>query len=124
VDVGKKATLSQGVAVRVTKITNVQVEATGPGDIAGPGVAVHLTVTNSSTTTVDLDGFTVTASYGSKDRPASPGGTGTDSPLSGPLKPGAKASGVYVYTVPRAQADTVQIQVSSNEFPNILVVQR
>jgi hypothetical protein len=124
VGIGDKAALSPGVQVVVSKVKNVRVKAAGPGDIAGPGVAVDLIVTNSSTKALDLGGLVVTASYGKKDQPASPGGAQTGDPLTGTLKSGRTARGSYVFTVPKAQASTLQVQVSSDASPDILVFQR
>ena len=123
VDVGTTTTLSNGVKVLVSKVTVVKVKATGPGDIAGDGVAVHLTVKNSSKKPFDLNGLAVTASYG-KAQPASPGGAGTGELLNGTLKVGKKARGVYVFTVPKAKASTVEVQVSSNASALIVVYRR
>jgi hypothetical protein len=123
VDVGTTTTLSNGVKVLVSKVSVVKVKASGPGDIAGDGVAVHLTVKNSSTKPFDLNGIAVTASYG-KAQPASPGGAGTGTLLTGNLKVGQKARGVYVFTVPKAKAGTVEIQVSSNASALILVYKK
>jgi hypothetical protein len=123
VRVGTTATLSNGVKVQVSKINTVQVEASGPGDIAGDGVAVHLTVRNSSTKPFDLNGLAVTASYG-KAQPASPGGASTGDLLTGSLKVGDKARGVYVFTVPKSKAGSVQVQVSSSASAAILIFKR
>jgi Domain of unknown function (DUF4352) len=122
--VGDKAALAPGIQVVVSKVKNVQVKASGPGDVAGPGVSVDLVVTNSSSKPLDLGGLAVTASYGKKNLPASPGGAETGDPLSGTLKPGRTARGSYVFTVPKSQAASLQVQVSSDAAPDILVFQR
>jgi hypothetical protein len=123
VRVGTTGTFSNGVKVLVSKVSVVKVKATGPGDIAGDGVAVRLTVHNSSKKSFDLDGLAVTASY-DQGTPASPGGAGTGKLLTGSLKVGAKATGVYVFTVPKAKASTVEIQVSSDSSAIIVVYKR
>lgn len=123
VNVGTTTTLSDGVKILVSKVSVVKVKASGPGDIAGDGVAVHLTVKNSSKKPFDLNGLAVTASYG-RAQPASPGGAGTGELLTGTLKVGKKARGVYVFTVPKAKAGTVEVQVSSNASALIVVYKR
>ena len=123
VAVGSTAKLSNGVKVQVSKVSSVKVKATGPGDIAGNGVAVHVTVKNTSKQTFDLDGLVVTATYG-KSKPASPGGAGNGDPLTGRLKVGSTGRGVYVFTVPKAQADSLEVQVSSNASALILTYRR
>lgn len=123
VTVGTTTKLSNGVKVLVSKVVAVKVEASGPGDIAGDGVAIHLTVKNTSAKSFDLNGLAVTASYGTA-QPASPGGAGTGDPLSGNLKAGKEAKGVYVFTVPKSKASSVEVQVSSDASPIIVVYKR
>jgi hypothetical protein len=123
VDVGTTTAFSNGVKVRVSKLTQVKVKASGPGDIAGDGVAVHLTVKNSSRKKFNLNGIAVTASYG-QDQPASPAGSGNGKLLAGSLAVGEKASGVYVFTVPKAEASSVRVEVSSDASALIVVYER
>jgi hypothetical protein len=120
VSLGTTTKLADGVKVLVSKVSAVRVEASGPGDIAGDGIAVHLTVKNSSGKAFDLNGLAVTASYG-PGRPASPGGASTGDPLTGSLKTADSARGVYVFTVPKAQVPSVEVQISSNASPIIVV---
>jgi len=98
-------------------------EAKIDGVQSGDGVAVQLTVHNSSKKSFDLNGLAVTAFY-DQGTPASPGGAGTGRLLTGSLKVGAKATGVYVFTVPKAKAPTVEIQVSSDTSAIIVVYKR
>jgi hypothetical protein len=77
-------------------------------------------VKNSSGKPFDLNGLAVTASYGAA-RPASPGGASTGDPLTGSLKAGDSARGSYVFTVPKAQVPSVEVQISSNASPIIVV---
>lgn len=123
VRVGRATQLTGKVKVLVSQVEPVKVKASGPGDIAGDGVAVHLKVSNSSGKSFSLDGLAVTASYGD-DVPASPGGAKTGDALSGKLGNGKTASGIYVFSVPKAEAGSVRVQVSSDESPLILTFTR
>jgi hypothetical protein len=118
VSIGTTTTLSDGVRVLVSGISTVKVRASGPGDVAGDGVAVQLTVQNSSEQPFDLSGLAITAFYG-QAQPASPGGVGDL--LTGPLETGEKARGVYVFTVPTSKVPSVQVQVSSSTSAVIAV---
>jgi hypothetical protein len=124
VKVGQVAALTPGVRVTVSRVRSVKVKANGPGDIAGAGVSVGLTVKNESKRSFDLGGLSVTASYGSTDKPAIPGGLQNGDPLTGSLRVGRTATGEYVFNVPAAQARSLQVQVSSNASPIILVFER
>lgn len=122
VPVGTTTTLAGKVTVRVVKVSPVPVTASGPGDIAGPGVAVRVQVKNGSAEAFDLDGIAVTASYGA-GLPAAPAGAGNGTLLGGRLKQGRTAGGVYVFTVPKAFADDVEVQISSSSSPIVVVYQ-
>jgi hypothetical protein len=124
VKVGKPAAFTNNVRVTVSKVRSVTVKASGPGDIAGAGVSVELTVKNNSSKSFDLSGLVVTATYGSDDKPAIPGGVQNGDPMTGKLRAGRTATGEYVFNVPTSQAKSLQVQVSSNASPIILVFER
>jgi hypothetical protein len=123
VEVGDEADLSQGVTVTVSRVRATEVKASGPGDIAGDGAAVSVSVDNETSSAFDLGGLVVTATYG-KNKPASPGGAGNGTPLTGPLKAGASADGTYVFSVPKSSLSSLRVQVSSDSSPNVLVFKR
>jgi hypothetical protein len=120
VAVGRTSAFKNGVDVLVSRVRTVTVTATGPGDIAGAGVSVSLTVKNSSGKPFDLGGMVVNATYG-RNQPASPGGSRNGHPLTGTLTSGATAKGSYVFSVPKGQAGSVKVEVSSDESPLVLV---
>jgi hypothetical protein len=124
VKVGRPAPLTGDVRVTVSRVRSVRVKANGPGDIAGAGVSVGLTVRNEGTKAFDLDGLAVTATYGPDDRPATPGGAGNGNPLTGSLEAGRSATGAYVFNVPAALARSLQVQVSSAATPIVLTFTR
>jgi hypothetical protein len=123
VRVGNAARLDRRVSVTIPSVRDIEVSASGPGEVAGHGVSVHVRVHNTTTAAVNLSGFAVTASYG-QGTPASPTDSGGAAPLTGMLAPGDAADGTYVFLVPAAQSSTLRVEVSSDESPNIAVFQR
>jgi hypothetical protein len=121
--VGDDAALSTGVAITVTGVRDVQVKATGPGEIAGNGVQVTVRVRNTASTVFNLSGLAVVASYGS-GTPADPSGSAETKSLSGALRSGQTAEGTYYFLVPKAQAGSLRVEVSSSSSPNIAVFER
>lgn len=121
VEAGDKVEVEQGVLIEVPSVTNVQVEATGPGDIAGPGIRVVVRVTNNSATdAVDLSGIAVTASYGTV--PATPIGDWGEEQMSEVLQPGESDSGVYKFRKPDNASGKLSIRVEYNHSENVVVV--
>ncbi len=123
VAVGKPAELTDGIKVTIGPITSVKVKANGPGEIAGAAASVPVTVQNASGKSFSLDGFSITATY-NKGTPASPTSADPAKPLSGSLKVGKTADGVYVFIVSKADADSLKVEVSSSSAATILVFKR
>lgn len=120
---GRESPLQPGVTVTLTKVANVQVTASGPGEVAGPGVAVTIRVRNTSPAAFDLGRLAVNAT----DRaniPANPGGSAQAKPLSGALAAGKSADGVYYFVIDAAKAAGLRVEVSSSSSPNIVVLER
>jgi hypothetical protein len=108
------------VLVSVGAPKRVVVDARGPGQVAGPGFAVRVSVKNGSATPFDLGGLAVNASYGAQASPASPTDAAPAAPMKGRLAPGADAVGTYVFTAP-AGATGIRVEVVSNSAAEILV---
>lgn len=121
--VGEDAALQSGVAITVSGVRDVQVKASGPGEIAGNGVQVTVRVRNDSGAAFDLSGLAVVASYGN-GTPADPSGSAETRSLSGKLAAGQSAEGVYYFLVPKAQAGSLRVEVSSSSSPSIAVFER
>ncbi|MGK9146000.1 hypothetical protein KXS11_00020 [Plantibacter flavus] len=102
-----------GVTVSVTKLTAVEGEASGVGEIAGPAVQVSITVKNGTDASLDLRTMQVTADAGA-DRLSS-------SELSGPgvvpfpsdLAAGDSATAVYVFGVAAGDRDVFRVFVDT-----------
>jgi len=98
-----------GVSARITGIDTVQGEAKGPGEVAGPALAVTVALTNGGTAPVSLYAVTVNLTYGAEFVPATL--LAESSPLSGALQPAGTVTGTYVFTVPEDQRDDVAVTV-------------
>lgn len=122
VDVGKGVVVEDGTVVWVTKISDVSVEGTGPGEINGPGVAVTLKIKNGSTTSLDLNGTAVSAYFG--DLPASLSSAAPTDLLAGVLKPGKSATGTYVFMKPAGASAQVHVEVENTAWPQIVKVEQ
>lgn len=92
------AAYGTGVAAALVKISSLKTTPQLPGEIAGPGVAITVRITNSSTKTIDLSSVLVDV-QDAAGTPSIPMTGAPAEPLRGPLAPGAAASGVYVFTL-------------------------
>ncbi|GAA4960669.1 hypothetical protein [Kineococcus glutinatus] len=118
---GREAVTAEGFAARVTSTEEVQLTALNPGEVAGPGVAVHIDFRNGSTSPVDLDGVTVTAS--TRNGTPAPGSDVPPQSLpTGLLQPGGTATGTYVFQLARGNARTMIVEITTISSPDVLVV--
>lgn len=116
----KPVEIKDGVRITVTDATKVKVVPRGPGEIAGPGVAVRISIENGSDSPVNLSGVAVNASVG--DVPASPSDSDPAAPFVGELMPGKSSAGVYVFRMPEGATGQLTVQVEQNESKNVVVV--
>lgn len=110
-EIGEAAEVSDGVRVSIADVAAVTASSTGPGEVAGPAVAVTVAVTNDTTEPFDL----ALVSVNLTDSEGLPGSGMTGEPadwLTGSIEPGASAQGVYVFTVPEDHRDPVHVDVS------------
>lgn len=102
-----------GVSVRVDKVARGTEQGEGPGVFRGrPHTAFTLSLTNGSTSPIDLTQVVVTATYGSPPRLASPvyeGAAAAD--FTGTVAPGATASATYLFAIPPGQARSAVMTV-------------
>jgi ABC-type Fe3+-hydroxamate transport system substrate-binding protein len=110
--VAPSRTVTVGGAARTVLLgsRNVTVSGQGPGELSGPGVALTLRVTNGSSSPLDLDAVTVSASI--RGQEASSSDAAPAKPFSGRLAPGANAEGVYVFVLPAGARRPVGVVVS------------
>jgi hypothetical protein len=122
VPVGASVAMNGGLRVRVTDVRDVQIEARGPGEISGPGVAVDVEVKNTSGDPIDVNGSAVNAAYG--DIPASPSSSEPSSPLMGRLAPGKATMGVYVFLTPPGAKGKLRVQFEHNASSDVVEVRQ
>jgi hypothetical protein len=123
VPVSSAVALQPGITLSIPSVKDTRVGASGPGEIAGPAVAVTVRVRNGTGRAFDLAAIAVNAAYGG-NTPASPTSSGGAKPLLGSLAAGQTTDGLYVFLVPTAQASTLRVEVSSSTSPDIVVFQR
>lgn len=119
VDLDKPASTGK-VVVRVVGLKAVEAKAKIPGEVSGPALAVTVKVLNNSKRPLDTQHLLVTI-YDSKQ---APGGEMTGAParpMTGELKPGASASGVYLFTVPVSRRSPVTVNVALPTESPVLV---
>ncbi|MEO7236461.1 MAG: hypothetical protein ABIW80_13960 [Lapillicoccus sp.] len=100
-----------GPTVRLSSIGHVAGQALGPGEIAGPAIRVSIVIENGGSANLDLTFVAVNAYIGTDRRPAGTLTQPAGSPFGGVLKPGERATGVYLFTVPTAERDQVTLVV-------------
>lgn len=121
VGVSSPAAFGDGLEATVTKIAEVDLEGEGPGEVAGPGTAVSVTLRNGTTARVDLGGIVVGATYAD----GTPGDPSTSAPSDVPtgiLEPGDSAEGVWVFSRPAKDAGAVEVSVSSISSATVVTV--
>ena len=123
VAVGQTAPLQGKVTVGVVAVTDVKIAASGPGEVAGSGVAVRIRIRNGTPAPIDLGALTVNV-YLASSAPAPPSDAKPAHPLAGRLAPGESAQGTYVFQTPKADGQSLQVEISSGQFPNVVIVRR
>ncbi|MFC5381900.1 hypothetical protein [Aquipuribacter nitratireducens] len=107
------------VSVALTSLTAVDVDAIGPGEVAGPGLAVTVEVDNPRAAPLDIDGVAVSLAYAGTEAGAVSGAPAD--PLTGPVPAGGSARGTYVFVLPEDQRDDVLVRVSLPGSPTVVV---
>lgn len=106
------ADLGGGLTLRITRVESVDGVAKGVGEIAGPALRLTLRLSNDSDSDVSVDSAVVDLLAGPDRTPAAtltgPGGQ----PFEGSLPSKGSVTGVYVFGVPPAARDRVQVSVS------------
>ncbi len=106
-----RAHFGGGVTARILSVRPTHISAQLPGEISGPGVAVAIAVRNRSGKPITLDSV-VNLYYGSQRTPALSVLGPPTRQLSGRLAPGARTTGVYGFTLARADRRRVRIEFS------------
>lgn len=122
VQLSETANYGNGVTVALTGIESVTTTAELPGEVAGPGVKLTVSIVNGSPSAVDL-GNVVVDLQDAAGTPAIFMSASPSSPFTGSVEAGATATGTYVYSVPATYTNPATISVSySTEVPVVVFV--
>jgi hypothetical protein len=125
VEIGKSAKLNGDVVVKVVKVAKLKKTTPVPGEVAGPGVAVTLSVANGTDKPFSLTGLVVTASYGKDEVPGETSSGKPSKEMKGQLAAGQSSRGVYVFRIPDGESESgLHLQVSSDQSPTVLQFDR
>lgn len=93
------AELPNEIAINIEKVEAIETKATTPGEIAGPAVAMYVSIHNGSAKTINIDSVIVNLTD-SADGLGQPTTSDPYQPFAGELAAGKSVEGVYVFLVP------------------------
>lgn len=99
VELNKTAALPDKISINVSKVEAITTKATTPGEIAGPALAMTVSIHNGSVENINVDSTIVTLTN-SKNVLGQPTTSDPQHPFTGELTPGSTAQGVYVFLLP------------------------
>lgn len=100
-----------GVVVSLVKIEAINAGVSGPGEVAGPSLAVTVHVVNNSAVPIDLSSAVVTL-LDAQGQVGTPTPASPAAPFGGSVAPGSSADGVYVFNIAKTERNPVNIYVS------------
>lgn len=110
---------SEGITVRITGLEAIAVEAKIPGEVAGPGLAVRVELTNDTDEQIDVNSLVVNL-FDATGAPGNPITSASQVEL-GVLAPGEQLTGAYQFAIAADQRSPVTIEVSLPGRPQLLV---
>ena len=122
VAIGEPSPLGADFTATVTKVETVELEARGPGQTAGHGVAITVRLRNGRGDAIDVSGIVVNASHGDGS-PASPNFGPPSTPFEGVLAPGEQADAVYAFRLEPNQLDSLVLDIHHDRSPNVVIVE-
>ena len=102
---------AEAVRVRMTRIDAIDAKASGPGEVAGPALALTVEIENGTNQQLDL-GTAVVNLTASDGAPGSLMSASPAKPFPPSVAAAKKATGVYVFTVPKGKRNPVTVEVS------------
>lgn len=99
VGLDETADLPNEIAINIDQVEAIEATASTPGEIAGPAVAMHVSIRNGSSEAINVDSVMV-ALTDSANALGQPTTSAPYQPFAGELAAGASAQGVYVFLVP------------------------
>lgn len=98
--------------IEITGIERVEAEARLPGEIAGPALAVSVSISNTTDAPIDLAAVTVNL-FDAAGGASAPLTAEPNAPLEGELAPGEDAEGVYLFDFGADRSEPITIEVSA-----------
>jgi hypothetical protein len=111
VPLDKVSPVTGNVAVSLGGVKGLTVKALGPGEIAGPALAVTVRIKNDSGHPLDVSSAYVTL-VDSDGNVGSPTTSAPAKPFVGSIPSGVTAEGIYVFTVAKSSRNPVNVVVS------------
>ncbi len=109
----KQASVADSIRVALVGFKSVKSQASGLGEISAPAVRLTIRLTNTGAKAVPLSSVVVDAYYGAAGTPGIQiEGDPASRPFAGALKPGAAATGVFVFNMPVSKRGDATITVS------------
>ncbi|MGH8961449.1 MAG: hypothetical protein ACRDWT_09605 [Jatrophihabitantaceae bacterium] len=108
------------MTARLTSINSVSGKADGPGEIAGPAVAITVALHNGTNRTLALVAV-MNLYYGSKRTPAVELAGSQTQPLPSSIGPQKTISGVYTFTIATADRRDVLIEFSYSGSSSVVL---
>ena len=102
---------TDAVRVRLVRVDPIRAEAKGPGEVAGPALALTIEVDNAGDQRLDL-GTAVVNLTGSDGSPGSIMSASPAKPFPAAARARSKVRGVYVFTVAPAKRNPVTVEVA------------
>ena len=116
VKLDKPSTTGTGLTAKLVSIKAIKATAQMPGEIAGPALAITVSITNAGKKTADLSSVVVNLAD-SDQAPGNPMSAKPSAPFHGSLKAGKTARGIYVFTVPTKKRKPITLTVSIGDAP-------
>ncbi|MFM9919172.1 hypothetical protein [Lacisediminihabitans sp. H27-G8] len=122
VDKAAPAQLTGSLTARIVSSTPITATGTQVGEVSGPAIQVVLELVNGSAASVSLDAVSVNGYYGSDLTPASPiVPKETSTAFAGSLAANAKATGTYVFSVPKSDQPSFVLTMSASAGGALIV---
>jgi hypothetical protein len=122
VPLSSPADFGNRVTAKISEVKPINATAQGPGEIAGPAVAVSITLDNGSSKSINLTNVVMNL-QDKAGTPSVPMSASPAKPFSGNLAAGAKATAVYVFALPKNHVNPVTVSFSyTTEAPVVLFV--
>ncbi|WP_126622166.1 hypothetical protein [Actinomyces bovis] len=104
------AVLESGVTVSLGALTSTSLSSKLPGEVAGPGVLVPVTVTNPGAEAISLESLVVNCYYGESNQIASPNHSASEQGATS-LEAGGSTTVTFAFRVPAEERGHMRVVV-------------